>query len=46
VETIKQLKGKIIDLTELNQQQEVSLHNLNTQIKRFQKFLQKLEKKN
>ncbi|ETZ24099.1 hypothetical protein [Pedobacter sp. V48] len=45
VETIKQLKGKIVDLTELNQQQEVILHNLNIQIKRFQKFLQQLEKK-
>ena len=45
VETIKQLKGKIVDLTELNQQQEVILHNLNSQISRFQKFLQQLEKK-
>jgi hypothetical protein len=45
VETIKQLKGKIVDLTELNQQQEVILHNLNSQISRFQKFLQQLDEK-
>jgi len=45
VETIKQLKGKIVDLTELNQQQEVILHNLNSQISRFQKLLQQLDEK-